>query len=238
MGCSPSARRNSGYATPAALVFALAIALIAMALINRSVGALRLARADMARTQAEYGLDGAHFAAAATIVRSREPGPFGWSLSTDVGWVEMVAEPEAGKLSFKMASELPDAVVASFGVADPAALKATMAQLEGGHLVTEVADLDPAPLWRACAPRMISGRGQAQTFAYTPPAEPRTDRDLPNWRVGEVWRLRGTTATGWRDDRIVRFTGDARHPAAIVARRMVRSRVGEGTCAELLSAAG
>lgn len=238
MGCSRPSPRNSGYATPAALVFALAIALIAAALVGRSVAALRLARADMARTEVEYGLDGAHFAAAATIVRSLDEGPFDWSLSTDVGWVEVLAEPEAGKLGLKAASQLPDGVVAVFGVADPASLKAKMAQMDEQDLATEIAELDPAPLWRACAPRMISAFGKAKAFAYVAPSEPRAERELPNWRVGEVWRVRGTTATGWRDDRIVRFTGDARHPAATVTRRMVRSRVGEGTCAEILSAAG
>jgi len=238
VGCSRPSSRNSGYATPAALVFALAIALIAAALVGRSVAALRLARADMARTQVDYGLDGAHFAAAATIVRSLDEGPFGWSISTDVGWVEVIAESETGKLGVKAASQLPDGVVAAFGVADPAALKAKMAQIDAQDLTAEVAELDPAPLWRACAPRMISAFGTAKAFTYAAPGEPRAERDLPNWRVGEVWRVRGTTATGWRDDRIVRFTGDARHPAATVARRMARSHVGEGTCAEILSAAG
>jgi hypothetical protein len=222
VACCPPATRDAGYATPAALVFSLALALLGSALTLQSVHQLWLCKAELVRSQQEFVLDGAHLQAVATIVRSGAPGPFAWAISTDSGWVQVWAEPEIDKLSPAAAAQLDPAVFAAFGVAQPQALAARLTGADVASGAVAVAELDPAPLWRACGPSLVSPLGQASTFAYvTHPAPPETP-GTPLWHIGEAWRVNITTETGWRDDRIVRFTGDARHPSAVVLRRLTR----------------
>lgn len=233
----PHERRDDGYATPAAMVFGLALALVCTALVGRSVMMLRLARADLARRSAEYVLDGAHLAAAATTIRAGEGGPYRWSLATDAGFAEALVERETDKLSPAAAAGLPDDSFTGLGVADPPALKARLAAApEDG--VVDVAALDSAPRWGECAPSLISSLGQASAPPTATPVEPRLRPETPDWRVGQTWRVRVTTAAGWRDDRIVRFTGDARHPVAVVWRKLSRSDGGQGTCDAAFAATG
>lgn len=228
--------RDAGYATPAALVLALALSLVATAMVGRSVMLLRLARADVARAATAYVLDGAQLAAAATVVRAGEGGPYRWALPSDAGFVEALAEIETEKLSPSAGAGLPDAVFVAMGVADVAGLKARLAAVPGGA-IADLASLDAAPLWRECAPSLISGLGLRTAAAPASPSEPQAHPENPDWRVGELWRVRVTTGAGWRDDRIVRFTGDARHPAAVVWRRLSRSDGGQGRCDAVLAEA-
>lgn len=235
---------DAGYATPAAMVLALALSLVAVAMVGRSVMTLRLAKADLERSRVEYVLDGAHLAAAATVVRGGAGGPYRWALPTDAGFAEALVESEADKLRLSSAASLSDEVFASFGVVDVAALKTRLNQASNAAFV-EVSSLDAAPLWRECAASLMSSLGARDSYAPPPPTEPAAAPSdpaaLPNppdWRVGETWRVRVTTGAGWRDDRIVRFTGDARHPAAVVKRRLSRSDGGQGRCDDILANAG
>lgn len=218
------------------MVFALALALVATAMMARSVMLLRLARADLSRSQAEHVLDGAHLLAAATVIRAGEGGPYRWALPTDLGFAEALAESEVDKLSPADAAGLSDDVFLAMGVAGPQALKARLAAAPTSG-IADVAAMDAAPLWRACAPSLISGLGRAAAAPLAIPVEPRLRPETPDWRVGEAWRVRITTAAGWRDDRIVRFTGDARRPVAVVWRRLSRSDGGQGECDAVLAAA-
>lgn len=232
--CRP---HDAGYATPLALVVSLALALVATAMVARSTLMLRQARADLSRSQAEHALDGAQLEAAATVVRAGAGAAFRWALSTDLGWTEALAESEAEKLGLAAAADLPEATLARFGVADPAALKARLAAAAAAAPEVDVADLDEAPLWRACGPSLVSPFGAKAAFAPPAYAVPSLGQEDPAWRVGEVWRMRITSAEGWRDERLVRFTGDARRPAAVVARRLTRTDGGERSCDALLAAA-
>lgn len=243
MDCCPSHDPpEAGYATPAALVMALALSLVAVAMVGRSVMLLRLARADITRTGVEAVLDGAQLQAAAVVIRAGSGGPYRWALPTDLGFAEALVESEGDKLAPAAGSRLPEAVFAALGVTDAPVLKAKLAA--AATLGVDVAALDAAPLWRECAASLISGLGQRHEGAPPPPVEPSAVPvlpgglpDPPDWRVGEVWRIRITTAAGWRDDRIVRFTGDARHPVAVVQRRLSRSDGGQGRCDAVLAAA-
>jgi len=225
---------DDGYATPAALVFSLALTMVVTATLARSVRLLKQANADFARTQAEYGLDGAQLLAAAEIIRSGRGGPYRWQFSTSLGWINAQAEPEAVKLTPVVASGLGAEVFARMGVRDVAALKTRLAALPDDPTV-DVAALDNAVLWRLCAPIMISGLGVAKAFAPPAWAEPGPGKQAADWHVGELWRIRVRTTAGWRDDRIVRFTGDARHPAATVMRRFSRGEGDWGRCDAVLA---
>lgn len=226
---------DEGYATPAALVVSLALSLVASSMVVRSVQVLQRAKADLARSETEYALAGAHLQAAAVIVRSGIAGPYHWTATTSVGWVEALAEPEAEKLSLDAASSLDDGLLNRFGVADPARLRLALAEAAATDEAPDIGALDPAPLWRACAASLLSRYGEAQTYTFAPRSEPGMGPKPASWHIGEAWRIRITTAAGWRDDRIVRFTGDARHPAAVVVRRLSRG-VGEaGQCDRVLA---
>ncbi|HLZ77177.1 hypothetical protein [Phenylobacterium sp.] len=199
----------------------------------RSLDQLTLTKAELERSRQEYALDGAHLQAVAAIIRSGAPGPFAWSLSTDFGWMQITAEPEVDKLTLSAAAALPATTLAQFGVAAPATLAAALARPDVASGATAVGDLDPAPLWRTCGPSLTSPLGQEAQFAYVSRQAPQ-DGGTPAWHIGEAWRITATTDAGWRDDRIVRFTGDARHPAAVVTRRL--SRGGLQICDGLLAA--
>jgi hypothetical protein len=236
--CQSDDLHDAGNATPAALVLALALSLVATAMVGRSVMTLRLAKADLARRSAEYVLDGAQFQAAATVIRAGAGGPYRWAMPTDAGFAEALVEDERTKLTLAAAANLPDEAFQGFGVADVAKLKARLAAAAGAKGFTAVGDLDPAPLWRECAPSLMSSLGAAASPPTAAAAEPGNLADAPAWRVGEASRVRVTTAAGWRDDRIVRFTGDARHPAAVVRRQLSHSDGGQGRCDVVLAAIG
>jgi hypothetical protein len=229
---------DAGYATPAALVFSLGLALLSAALIGRSVALLRLSRDDLARAQTEYALDGAQLDAAAQVIRSGAGGPYHWSFPTDLGWVDAVAERESLKVGLAKAAQVSDPVFAAFQVADAAALRQRLAAAAASGASVDVAALDTAPLWRACAPSVFSALGEASAPQGSIAQQPHMGDLNPAWRVAEVWRFAITTAAGWRDDRLVRFTGDALHPAAIVSRRFGRSDGGQGRCDAILAGLG
>lgn len=225
--------RDEGYATPAALVLALGFAMIGAAMAARGLHTLAQAKADLERTRLEFTLDGAQWLAAATVVRSDRPGPFAWRFSTEQGWVRAVAEPEAAKARLAVAAE-DAALMDALGVADPATLRTRLTAAAAQEVATDVSALDPAPKWRACAASVVSPAGTAGAVSYAGAAEPTAALDRPaNWRIGEVWRIQVATSAGWRDERIVRFTGDARRPVAIVARRLSRA-AGDGAQCEAL----
>ena len=114
---------SDGYATAAAAVTSLAIALVATAVTSVSVSELRLARADLSRTRAEYGLAGAETAAALTVIQSKQEARLTWTFASDAGAAVAVAEPEAAKIDYKTAADLDDGVLARLGVADASALR-------------------------------------------------------------------------------------------------------------------
>lgn len=219
------------------MVFSLGLALIAAALVGRSVGELRRARTELDRATVEYVLAGAQLQAAADIVRSTRTPPYHWAIASDLGFVDAVAEPEGDKLSLVAASRLDDATLRAFEVADPQGLRARLADAAQAAPVADAGSLDPAPTWRRCAGGMASAFGRQSSFTFTPPGEPGLGEKLASWRVGEAWRVRLTTSTGWRDERIVRFTGDARHPAATVFRRLSRDHAQGATCEDVLRSA-
>lgn len=235
VACLTPKLTDAGYATPLAMVLSLGLALIAAALVQRSTAVLKLSRSDLAQTQLAYILDGAQLDAASAVIRSGAGGPYRWALSTDAGWTEAVAEPESAKVAPKAAAQLDDRVFMAFGVTDAAALKARLTA--ASTPILDVGALDSAPLWRACAASAFSSFGAQNAIQPATVQAPHMGDLKPAWRVGEVWRLQVTTSAGWRDERIVRFTGDASHPAATVLRSLSGGQGGQGQCDAIIAAA-
>jgi hypothetical protein len=224
---------DAGFATPAAAVVSLALAMVATAVTAGGVMQLRLARADMARAEVESVLDGAQQRAALAMLSGGSATRLRWTLA-DGGGVQMLAESEAAKLNLAAATVLNDATLSKLGVTDAAALRARLVAVSATAPSADIEAADPAPLWRVCGRSLISRLGTATR-------QPTLTAQVPKggpvaWRIAEVWRLRATSVDGWVDDRLVRFTGDPARPAAVVERRLYRTSGGGDRCDAILSA--
>lgn len=222
VACSNPSSTEAGFATPAAVIVSLALAMIAIAITTASVRALRHARADLARAQAEFALEGGQERAALAALSFQGEQRFSWNLSTDAGAMSVLAEPEASKLSLTRAAELSATSLQELGASDPRAVKAGLAKWANDGLQAHaIAALDPGPRWRACAQSAISPFGAAGRLQLARPVAP-TIGPQPR-RAGEVWRIRVAAQGGWTDDRLVRFTGNESRPVEVIDRRFWRT---------------
>ncbi|KQY96872.1 hypothetical protein ASD21_22955 [Caulobacter sp. Root1455] len=221
---------DGGYATAAALSVSLAVAILAAALVMRGVAALKLARADFRRSQAEYALSGAQALAVTRLLKSSSSGRLAWSAGgLDPRGMSLLAEPEAPKLALAAAAELDDKALTALGAADPDQARLRLAGLEAASATPDqVQAADEASDWRVCAVSAISPWGLAQAVSLGPIREP--DQEPGAARAGQVWRIVARTEDGWTDERIVRLIGRAETPGAIIWRRFGRG-AGKGvTC--------
>ncbi|MDR3509248.1 MAG: hypothetical protein P4L64_15245 [Caulobacteraceae bacterium] len=236
MACSPDIdeRADAGFATPAAAVVSLGLAVVASALTGAAVTQLRAARSDAARTQAEYLLDGLQAQAGLAALSSPKATRLAWTIAASSGAAEILAESESAKLGLAEAPDFDGTMLAKLGVTDAGDVRRRVSALTPQQAVGPALEAaDAAPQWRACARSLISAYGMAKTQPKLTPSPPTTGAVV--WRIGEVWRIR-VTASGWADDRIVRFTGDLLHPAAVVDRRFYRRAEGRDRCEALFAA--
>lgn len=226
---TPRDRADGGYATAAAALTALALSLVVSAVMGASLTDLRRSRAALARTRTEATLDGVQQVAVLAVLETGQSARLRWFVPTEEGPVEVLAEPEAPKLGLIAAADLADGDLLGLGGGAVSSIQARLRALAlSGAGAADIAELAATPLWRACAPSLISPYGQADQLALSPAWQPATGRF--SWRAGEVWRLRALSPDGWADDRIVRLTGDAEHPAAIIERVLVRGQRGGEPC--------
>lgn len=231
------ASSQDGYATPAASMIAMAIAVVTIAFVSRSTTELRLARADFTKTQVAYRLAGAHNVALLAIATSNRPPPYRWTIPSLGKAFQVLAEPERPKLSLTAAETVDDATLDQLGVADHAALRAKLANLPILEGLPWPADAGSSKAWRSCAPALISFYGAANVPPALTYVEPEAGKDDSKWRAGEVWRIAVTDEDGWRDERIVRFTGNGLNPAAVISRRLSRGWKDSLACDTLLAGA-
>lgn len=226
---TPKDLADGGYATAAAALTALALSLMVSAVMGASLTDLRVSRAALARTRTEANLDGVQQAAVVAVLETGQATRLRWFIPSAEGPVEVLAEPEAAKLSLVAAADLADGELLGLGGSSIASIKSRLRALALSSAdASDVARLAAMPLWRACAPSLMSPYGQAADLSLLQAGQPATGRFA--WRAGEVWRLRALSPDGWADDRIVRLTGDAEHPAAIVERVLVRGQRGGEPC--------
>ncbi|WP_165189871.1 hypothetical protein [Caulobacter soli] len=228
--CRAEDQGDGGYATAAALAVSLAIAILAAALVMRGVAALKLARADYRRSQAEYALSGAQMLAATKLLNGSGPGRLAWSVGgLDVREVSLLAEAEAPKLRLALASDLDDKTLIGLGAVDPGGARQRLAGLEAKTAAPDqIQAADDGRGWRACAASAISPWGAAKVVSLGGTRQP--VEEPGGARAGQVWRIRASTEDGWMDERIVRLIGRAEKPSAVIWRRFGRG-VGKGvTC--------
>lgn len=218
------------------MAISLALSVVAVAVTSASVEALRFERRDLGRTQAEFALAGAQDRAALATIAASGRGRLHWSLPTDDGTVEILAEPERDKLSLSAAADLDETILRKLGATDAQAVKSKLTALAQSHAEwNTLSGADPSPMWRACAPTLISPFGEATKPALVK-AGPPMQGPLA-WRPGEVWRIRVVSPSGWADDRIVRFTGAPGHPTAVIDRVFGRGEDWGDRCDARLGAA-
>jgi hypothetical protein len=221
---------DGGYATAAALAVSLAVAVLAAGLVMRGVAALKLARADFRRSQAEYALSGAQALAVTRLLESSGPGRLAWSVGAlDDGDIALLAEAEAPKLRLAAAAKLGDKALAALGSDDPGAARLRLADLDAASATPDqIQAVDAGGAWKACAPSAISPWGMAETVRLEATREPNAEPG--GARVGQVWRIRAVADDGWTDERIVRLIGRAESPAAMIWRRFGRGEGKGVTC--------
>jgi hypothetical protein len=221
---------DAGFATEAAAMVSLAIALLAVALIAAGVAGLRLARADLNRAGNDLTLDAGQQQAAASLLAAGSSARFAWTVSAPGGAVRAEAELEGTKTGLADIANLDDAGLRKLGVTDGGTLRARLTALAsaGAARGLDLASADSSPLWRDCARSMISPYGSAKALSL-PKASAPTSGAFTG-RPGEVWRILLTSADGWTDERVVRFTGDRYHPWAVVDRRFYRGGQGAFRC--------
>lgn len=227
---------QDGYATPAAAMIGTALAVITIAFVSRSVMELRLARADFQKTQVEYLLAGAHNVALLAIATSNRAPPYRWTVPSLGKAFDVTAEPERPKMALTGAQSLDDDILDRLGVADHDILRAKLSSLPTVEGLPWAADADASRNWKACAGALISFYGAASLAPPLNYVEPEAGKDDSKWRAGEVWRISVTDEDGWRDERIVRFTGNGLNPAAVISRRLTRGWKDNLACETLLAA--
>lgn len=224
---------DAGYATAAAALTALALSLVVSAVMGASLTDLRAARAAMDRVRVEASLDGAQQVAVAVLLDAGASSRLRWIVPGSQGAIEILAEPEAPKLAVSAAADLADEERLPLAWGETGSIRPRLRGLAlSGASSAGIARLGATPLWRACASSLISPYGQGRSYRLSIAAPPSGGRF--SWRAGEVWRLRALSPDGWADDRIVRLTGDAEHPAAIIERVLVRGQRGGEPCRVLI----
>lgn len=212
------------------MAVSMAIGLTAAAVTASAVASLRLARADTERDRAEYALDGAEVVAIVALLQSPLEQRYAWTANEGGESFAVLAEPEAAKLSYAAAAALGDGDLARLA-ASPAQARRRLADLASVTPIAPAAKVrlvDVGAVWRACARSLISPLGRGGALSLAAPIPPAAG--ALNWRVGAVWRIRVANSRGWVEDRLVRFTGDGRHPAAVVERDVYRTSEKAGAC--------
>lgn len=228
--CCSREPREAGYATAAAALVSLALAVVAAAVSAMALTGVRTARSEFERIRVAALLDGGQLLAALRITDNGSPGRLRWQESTPDGVFMILAEPEAAKLDAAKAFSNLD-LLRRLGSSDPAATARKLADQAKSTRPEPIATLEAANLWRACAGSLLSYNGRAERPVLTAAAQPAQGVMGP--RGGAVWRVRVSTA-GYVDERLVRMTGDAARPALVMDRRFGRGREEGERCGALI----
>lgn len=217
----------------AAAVIALAIAMVVAALTARSVLELRLAKAELVRVEAEYAMAAAQNAAIIAISTSRRPPPYRWTMASLGQAVQVLAEPERAKMSIEALAQLDDASLLRLGSENAEETRRKLSSLKRNHALIWIEDQAASRLWRDCAASYGSPFGVSSSLQVAQYAQPLAGQQSSILRAGEVWRIRISDRQGWREERVVRFTGNGLDPAAVLGRKFSRGWKGGERCEAL-----
>jgi hypothetical protein len=225
---------DAGFATPAAAVVSLAIAIGVIAVSNACLGDLAAAKRGFEQRQTALALDGAQHLVSADLVRAGG-ARMRWTMPSPVGPLDVLAEPEAGKVGLAAARQLDDATLAGMGVNDADAARSRLAKLASASDITpETIDaVDGSAIWRRCARSVLSRYGQARRVRLVPAPAP-IWAETPS-AAGQVWRVRIRAANGWTDDRLERIIGEPASPGTVIERSLRRTSSPESDCETKIS---
>jgi hypothetical protein len=210
------------------MTMSLALTVTVGALVAAASQELAAARRDLVRSRAEYVLAGAHLQAALRLEDAAPGSRFRWTENTELGPAEVTAEVEQSKLSYRAGAELGGGL-RTLGAADAEQARRVLLQSAGEK---QPGVLVKAGLTSPCAASAISAFGESAHLTDNPAKAPQPSLG-GQALLGQVWRVR-INADGWADDRLVRFTGDGRRPAAVITRRLARGEPMGEKCDALL----
>lgn len=224
---------SNGFATVSALVLSAAVALVVAASMAVAAAELGAARREAYRSDVEALLDAAHLQAAYEVAATSNTNRLHWPMDVLGRRVMILAENEASKISFSAPAEgWPESLFVRLGI-DSARAGPLLAEAGAARDRNAVFNAPFGETWRQCALSVFSPVGQAAVLDYQEPGRPGNDQ--PDWRTGQVWRIRARAANGWTDDRLVRWSGDGQAPAFVIERRFYRFQGDEVSCASVLS---
>lgn len=215
-----SAASDAGFLTPVFGVVAVALGLIALASMQLARGDGVAERRDFERLQERYRAEGAAVTAAWRILHDRDSSALRWEETIAGQRFTILAEPEMRKLSI--------------GEASAPRGRVRLARLLGEDVATQVAAgaerlsrppsrtpsrtqllaLSDSEAWRTCGLSTVSAYSRLTDSAIGLPRAPANDGFRP--RAGEVWRVVVSDPRQVIVDHLIRFTGDAHEPAAVI----------------------
>jgi hypothetical protein len=215
-----SRRSDAGFFTPLFGASAIALGLIAIAGLQLASSQDVAARRDAERLQEDYRADGVAVLAAANLLQNPGDEVRRWTERTPRQVLDVLVEPEMRKLSISEAGGAKAHVrleaLLGPASADQIAVKLTQLAALGKAPPTRatLAALDASSAWRSCGLTLVSAFSRLTDNALRVGQSPPSSE--PQRRAGEVWRIVVASPRRVILDRLVRFTGDARAPTAVI----------------------
>jgi hypothetical protein len=216
----PEGSDDDGFTTAvfAALTFALSLIAIGSLMVARQ--GLTRAEHDARQDRERWVLDGIATSAEAQLLSENGSPSLRWSEPSAFGQVVVSVEPESLKMSPATLDrpENQELVAAMIGQADAGEVARQAAGLgpaaDGLLHREQVVELNASPRWRECAETLVSPYSRLSAFNLQPISAPTNAGEDPH--AGQLWRITVDVADGGWFDRVVRMTGKASDPAAII----------------------
>jgi multidrug efflux pump subunit AcrA (membrane-fusion protein) len=232
MARSSPDRADDGFATAAAAMTSLVLAIGATAIAGLALSNLRSARIQLERTQADARLAGGQVVAALDVSENIRAGRLRWRETVGQDGFDILAEPERDKFNVtQMLTEKPN-LLSQLGAENPTRTAAWLIVQAQSDRPATIADAASSRLWKDCAGSVLSYFGGPNYGPLKAAGSP--DSQAVRGRTGEVWRIR-VSSNGWMDDRIVRLTGNGRMPALTILRQFGRDNEKGEPCNALIA---
>lgn len=209
-------RGDDGFMTPAFGGVAIALALVAFASARLAQTEEIASRRGWEKTQELYRAEGVATIAAWRVLHMDGAPTLAWTEPTDLRPMAVWAEPEHRKLGLAEigGQQGRSRLSALLGAQEAERLVSSLGTWSQPPSRLTLRSASPSPAWRACGLTLVSTQSRLTNNALSPVQTPVTAAlDL---RAGEVWRIAISSEGRLVLDRLVRFTGDAQRPVAVL----------------------